>query len=64
MARYERQSFSAYLEDCDYKGYKVYAWIEGLSIRYFYLQTEEDYTKTFNFISELYDYIDSKANSK
>jgi len=36
MARYNRTSFSAYLEDCDYKGYKTYIWIENMTIRYFF----------------------------
>jgi hypothetical protein len=61
MEKYTRTSFSAYLEDCDHKGYKTYAWIENLTIRYFYLQTPEDYTKTFNTLSDLYDYIDRKT---
>ena len=60
MARYNRTSFSAYLEDCDYKGYKTYIWIENMKIRYFYLQTPEDYTKTFESLADLYDYIDNK----
>lgn len=60
MDNYTRKNFSAYLEDCDYKGYKTYAWIENLIIKYFYLQTEKDYTKTFNTLNELYKYIDEK----
>jgi hypothetical protein len=60
LEKYTRKNFSAYLEDCDYKGYKIYAWVENLNIRYFYLQTNEDYTKTFNTLSELYEYIDMK----
>jgi hypothetical protein len=60
MERYNRTSFSAYLEDCDYKGYKTYAWIENMKIRYFYLQTADDYTKTFDTLADLYDYIDNK----
>lgn len=60
MNHYNRQSFSAYLEDCDYNGYKIFAWIENNSIRYFYLQTREDYTKTFCTIPDIYNYIDNK----
>jgi hypothetical protein len=60
MSRYNRTSFSAYLEDCDYKGYKTYIWIENMKIRYFYLQTPEDYTETFETLADLYDYIDNK----
>lgn len=60
MEKYTRKTFSAYLEDCDYKGYKTYAWIENLCIKYFYLQTDEDNIETFNTLAELYEYIDKK----
>ncbi len=60
MKKYMRKNFSAYLSDCDYKGYRTYAWIENLTIKYFYLQTEDGYTKTFETLADLYDYIDNK----
>lgn len=64
MEKYTRKNFTACLEGCDYNGYKTYAWIENLHIIYFYLQTVEDYTKTFQTLSELHEYIDRKNANK
>lgn len=53
-------SASALLKDYEYKGYDVYVWIENGELKYFYLQTLEDYTITFLTYEDIKKYIDKK----
>ena len=50
------------LDDFKYKNYDIYIWIENGHCQYFYLQTPEDFHKTFTTYEALKKYIDEKEN--